>query len=241
MTNVLASCRIYYGLCLFLVVIISARQAEAQLAGTFHSAPGTTATYEYHSGGFAAVILPVDVSFHFDNVDPTSQLTAIIHKPIIGVQSNGQPLFPSGLQFPMAVTGTSYNGRDFSGDLLGTQYMFDWTIEPGANDELLWNGRVGWAGGRYELTTITDARLIPGLAGDFNQDGSVDAADYVVWRKDLGATYTQNDYNLWRAHFGQTTGRDSGGSANAAVPEPAIALLLMFAAAVRILVRLRAA
>ena len=42
-------------------------------------------------------------------------------------------------------------------------------------------------------------------AGDFNQDGTVDAADYVVWRKDLGGIYTQNDYNIWRAHFGQTS------------------------------------
>ena len=26
------------------------------------------------------------------------------------------------------------------------------------------------------------------------------------WRKGLGTTYTQNDYDTWRAHFGQTTG-----------------------------------
>ena len=241
MKNVLACCRFYCGLSLFLIGIISARQVDAQLAGTFHSAPGTTATYEFQSNGFASVILPVDVTFQFSNDIPTSLLTAIIHKPIIGVPPIGHPPFPSGLQFPMVVTGTSYDGRDFSGDLLGTQYMFDWTIVPAANDELLWNGRVGWSGGRYELTTITDARLIPGLAGDFNQDGAVDAADYAVWRKGLGTTYTQNDYNIWCAHFGQTTGSGSGGSANAAVPEPATALLLMFATAVRSLVRLRAA
>jgi hypothetical protein len=236
----LACCRTYCGLSLFLIGIISARQVDAQLAGTFHSAPGTTATYEYHSNGFSVAILPVDVTFEFSNDNPTSMLTAIIHKPIIGVLPIGQPPFPSGLQFPMVVTGTSYNGRDFSGDLLGTQYMFDWTIIPAANDELLWNGKVGWTGGRYELTTITDARLIPGLAGDFNQDGAVNAADYVVWRKDLGTTYTQNDYNVWRAHFGQTSGSGTGASVNAAVPEPASALLLAFSAAVRILVRLRA-
>jgi hypothetical protein len=42
------------------------------------------------------------------------------------------------------------------------------------------------------------------LPGDFNHDGTVDAADYVVWRNGLGTTYTQNDYNVWRANFGQT-------------------------------------
>jgi hypothetical protein len=58
----------------------------------------------------------------------------------------------------------------------------------------------------------------------------VDVTDYVAWRS-LGTTYTQNDYNAWRAHFGQTAGSGSGTSANATVPEPATLVLLMFAAA----------
>jgi hypothetical protein len=73
-----------------------------------------------------------------------------------------------------------------------------------------------------------------GLPGDYNSNGVVDAADYVVWRKGLGTTYTQNDYDVWRAHFGQTApggGSGAGAIANAAVPEPATVLLLMFAAA----------
>ena len=65
--------------------------------------------------------------------------------------------------------------------------------------------------------------------GDFNADGTINTADYVVWRKGLGTTYTQNDYNIWRAHFGQTTGSASGTSPNAAVPEPRT--LVMFVAA----------
>jgi T5SS/PEP-CTERM-associated repeat protein len=69
------------------------------------------------------------------------------------------------------------------------------------------------------------------LPGDFNGNGVVDAVDYVIWRKGLGTTYTQSDYDVWRAHFGQTAG---GGSAlpsveslSAAVPEPASALMLV--------------
>ena len=41
-----------------------------------------------------------------------------------------------------------------------------------------------------------------GLPGDFNANGTVDAADYVVWRKNGGPPA---DYNQWRAHFGETT------------------------------------
>ncbi|MEX2309805.1 MAG: SUMF1/EgtB/PvdO family nonheme iron enzyme [Pirellulales bacterium] len=62
-----------------------------------------------------------------------------------------------------------------------------------------------------------------GLAGDFNNDGSVDAADYVVWRKDSG---TPAEYNDWWSNFGMTA-PGGGSSAAAAVPEPATLLLLL--------------
>lgn len=60
--------------------------------------------------------------------------------------------------------------------------------------------------------------------GDFNGNGSVDAADYIVWRKGLGTTYTQSDYSVWRANFGATAG--SGAGVGVAVPEPTSVLLL---------------
>ena len=41
---------------------------------------------------------------------------------------------------------------------------------------------------------------------------------------------TLNEYNIWRAHFGQTAGSGSGDSANTTVPEPATSVLLIVAA-----------
>jgi hypothetical protein len=72
--------------------------------------------------------------------------------------------------------------------------------------------------------------FIPVTPGDYNQDGTVDAADYVVWRKGLGATYTQTDYDVWHANFGQTIG--SGAALPSAeplsvIPEPSTALLVL--------------
>ncbi len=61
--------------------------------------------------------------------------------------------------------------------------------------------------------------LSAGLPGDFNDDGTVDAADYTTWRDGLGTTYTASDYDVWKAHYGETAG--SGASlSSAAVPEP---------------------
>jgi glucose/arabinose dehydrogenase len=66
------------------------------------------------------------------------------------------------------------------------------------------------------------------LQGDFNGDGRVDAADYVVWRKGLGTIFTLTDYDLWRSNFGRIVGTPGGGaSGRSAVPEPAAATLLV--------------
>jgi hypothetical protein len=65
--------------------------------------------------------------------------------------------------------------------------------------------------------------------GDYNGDGLVDMADYVVWRKAAGTTNVwadgdgngtvgTEDYNIWRAAFG--AGAATGQSIAAAVPEP---------------------
>jgi hypothetical protein len=53
----------------------------------------------------------------------------------------------------------------------------------------------------------------------------------MVGRIGLGTTFMQADYDLWRAHFGQTAGSGAGTAANSAVPEPATRVLLMFAVA----------
>jgi PEP-CTERM motif len=69
---------------------------------------------------------------------------------------------------------------------------------------------------------VTYIGVAPGLAGDYNRDGSVNAADYVVWRKTDGS---QQGYNTWRANFGRSSGQGAL-SQTAAVPEPTAAVLV---------------
>ncbi|MCC7086749.1 MAG: hypothetical protein IT427_17245, partial [Pirellulales bacterium] len=75
----------------------------------------------------------------------------------------------------------------------------------------------GVGGGRIDIGAyeLQSQPLPAAVFGDFNSDGLVDAADYVVWRKFVGATvpaYTSadgsgngaigvEDYDVWRAHF----------------------------------------
>jgi hypothetical protein len=78
----------------------------------------------------------------------------------------------------------------------------------------------------------------PGLAGDFNFDGIVNAADYTVWRNSLGTEVspfqgadatgdglvTQDDYTVWKNSFGLTLSSGAA-SGSQAVPEPASVVL----------------
>jgi hypothetical protein len=75
-----------------------------------------------------------------------------------------------------------------------------------------------WNGTAFSFDIETP---MPGLDGDFNGDGKVDAADYVVWRKSDGS---QDGYNEWRMNFGRTSG-SAAGQVAAAVPEPGAPLL----------------
>jgi hypothetical protein len=79
---------------------------------------------------------------------------------------------------------------------------------------------------------VSDAGAV---AGDYNNNGVVDAADYVLWRnggplQNEGRSTGVNDeadYLFWRARFGATasnTGSILGGGES--VPEPAEMILL---------------
>jgi hypothetical protein len=88
-------------------------------------------------------------------------------------------------------------------------------------------------GKKYKITTT----FTP--PGDYNNDGIVNAADFVVWRQNVGTTNVlPNDpiggtigpaqYDQWRANFGNLAGTGLGsGSEFGAVPEPATPLLLL--------------
>jgi hypothetical protein len=99
---------------------------------------------------------------------------------------------------------------------------------------------------------IDDISTSHGLPGDYNLDGTVNAADYTVWRGRVGQTTLPNrnpaasgeigqaDYDFWKAHFGETFPAAAATShwKSATVPEPtALALfgtLLISTVAIRL-------
>jgi hypothetical protein len=80
--------------------------------------------------------------------------------------------------------------------------------------------------GAFELHPI----VVPTLPGDYNASGTVDAADYVIWRKTLSSQVTAHsgadgsgngvidpaDHDVWRANFGTSLSASAAASASSA-------------------------
>ena len=102
-----------------------------------------------------------------------------------------------------------------------------------------WAGSVPAGGYGSLASSVTNmqvdyVRVYAGLPGDFSGNGTVDAADYVIWRRGLGSTYTQADYQTWRTNFGTPsaggTGSATASSSATAIPEPPTVLLFLLVA-----------
>jgi hypothetical protein len=91
----------------------------------------------------------------------------------------------------------------------------------------------------FRITGVVTT-AIPELPGDYNLDGTVDGADYVMWMKTLSTPVAQyegadgdgdevvgpGDYTVWTEHFGDT-GSGSGGGSGESLQESAPAMSQM--------------
>lgn len=142
-----------------------------------------------------------------------------------------------------------------AGDLDGDD---DVDIVVGRSDGGGSSGSVGWyevtdTGGQFELVErqqffnvgapVTDLQITPpgdeviSISGDYNGDGTVNAADYTAYQDSVGVIHDfpgrnpalsgtpvgPDDYSYWKDRFGNVAGTGSG----AAVPEPASVVLLL--------------
>jgi hypothetical protein len=85
---------------------------------------------------------------------------------------------------------------------------------------------VGWGYETVPNEPINAGELAAGLPGDYNSDGAVNAADYVVWQKTNGLPA---GYNTWRTHFGESMPGFGGIGGASGVPEPGSLLLALTA------------
>ncbi len=125
----------------------------------------------------------------------------------------------AGMSFPIFTAGSITGSPNFDFSAASLPSGLNWTVA-------------------FSPTSLSLAVFsAPILAGDYNDDGFVDAADYTRYRDALGTnTVLPNDptggiigaaqYNTWRNNFGQS-GNMNALAAAASVPEPASVVLLL--------------
>lgn len=134
---------------------------------------------------------------------------------------------------PTPEAGDEFDVLDFASATGG----FDQVVLPTLDAGLVWDVS--------QLYSDGVLAIVAGLAGDYNANGVVDAADYTVWRNNLGtpAGTLPNDidgvaigaaqYATWKENFGMSLS-SIGAAATTAVPEPSgIALLVLCAILLR--------
>jgi autotransporter-associated beta strand protein len=161
---------------------------------------------------------------------------------LAGTLSLGSPFLANGSDVHLATGGLLDLNFGGSPDVVDSLFI------DGVSQAVGTWGAVGNSAADFQSPFITGSGLlqvstfvIPPLAGDYNQDGTVDAADFVVWRDNLGsgtslpnddtAGVGPDDWDRWVANFGQTNGNGAG-ILNAAVPEPESLALIVTVCAI---------
>jgi hypothetical protein len=143
---------------------------------------------------------------HIDYYEVTSASNALNATAWNSLQEQNLAGFPAG-------NGTGNGWEQFGGSdagVIGESYLT-------GNSALANNSTVGLGpafnvGGAHDLVFRYGAVLsaAPPPTGDYNNDGTVDAADYVVWRK--SNINGQQGYDDWRANFGKSGGPTGPGT-----------------------------
>ena len=137
-------------------------------------------------------------------------------------------------------TETTSAGAAYAGGNLaeGVDYVVFVGLIPGANGEiqarvhhanyLQWDSQAYFNG--LQLVSHPLVSLAEKNA-DFDHDGDVDGADFLVWQRGYGSTQDANDLTQWKSHFGSSD--QAAAAQSTTVPEPATTTLILLALIIR--------
>jgi hypothetical protein len=202
----------------------------------------TTLYYTSYSGSIGTLVASPSLPAG-STAETELAYTVLNGTPLLATQSSGDshisvysvanPTAPVLLATAAGLAGLSANGNNTGQIAWGAA-----TINPdGSATQNLYGMRTN--GG---IRAFTFSLPAPSVDGDYNGNGVVDAADYVVWKKNNGlaggatkaqgdgtgdGNVTSDDYDFWRARFGNPPGSGTGGLTTTAVPEPDTIVMLI--------------
>ena len=199
---------------------------QANVINSGHVRPGNSAGVLDIVGNYTQQV-GAALEIELGGITPALQYDSLA---VTGAATLGGTLIVSLINNFTPMAGNSFQILTANGGLTGT---FATEVLPALTTNLVW--QVEYSNNSILLGVALSGG---GLPGDYNLDGTVDAADYVVWRKSegttnilpndqLGGTIDSRQYNQWRANFGATAdgaaavaASSATGSDSATVPEP---------------------
>jgi hypothetical protein len=172
---------------------------------------------------FVSIANSSDTDFYSFSVSAASLLAASL-TPLGGVFSQGsqggaQSSFDANARNDLTLAilgadGSTILGLSNNTAAGGTESLANLTLQPGSE----YFARITGSTANVQLydLSLTAAVLFP--SGDFDKNGVVDGADFLLWQREFGATgaslaadanhdnrVNAADLSLWQAHFGETT------------------------------------
>jgi hypothetical protein len=200
------------------------------LSSPFHSSQPVTTFDDDTFGRRVPFTIEYDLA---EDEEVKSAVLTIGMKKRGGNSSDDDLLWLDSTSNPLSFSSEAW-GPLFENDLqvLTLELVGDMTyLQDGQLNGVLSNNRaIDW------VHLLVNVGPITALAGDFNDDGVVDAADYTVWRDTLNSTsdlradangdnlVDGGDYAMWRSNYGAMTSDLQPGKA---VPEPASAVIAL--------------
>jgi endonuclease I len=189
----------------------------------FASNLATSLTLDFGNVAFGDSVSPL--GFGITNLTGLAGYTAALDLDSITPSGNTSAFTTNLAPFSLLTAGSTSNfTSSFIAFSIGT-FTANYTLN--LSDENL-------SGATNKSMTLTLTGKIR-LAGDYNNDGAVDAGDYLVWRRTTGNTgvvayssadgdgntiINDADFDVWRTHFGQMASGAGGGLTSSTVPEP---------------------
>lgn len=202
--------------------------------------------------GAISLVNDSDTSYQLASYEITSNLGGIDAAGFLPLQLQDRPDFPagSGVGNGWEVVGTP------DSNFLAEQFLLgDSTLGPGERLTLgpAYNVSLGHRdlsvkllledGTVLPVTSVTYVDSTTSAPGDYNDDQTVNLADYTIWRDTLGTLVAVDgsgadgnadgvvnaaDYTIWKLYFGASSASPLATSAGASVPEPSGVALMLF-------------